>query len=195
MTVSQLTKLQTCPAYNTLTRTALKTPLPTGVILLRHGSCIEHCFPLSPLVRVRNLLPSNGRCFQSHYLVTGLHAAVLLKRTVCLVVTSCSSESLTFRRNTPSPASGSKIKPSKKPTGSKWNDLSLPFDSAGFLHCLLVDIEDGIDMIPRNYGLLQTTQRCLFIVTGMMIIRAIVPVEISTDFMRLKVKLSLCLTN
>jgi hypothetical protein len=36
----------------------------------------EHYFPVSPLVHVRNLLPSNGCCLQSNYLGTGLHAAV-----------------------------------------------------------------------------------------------------------------------
>jgi hypothetical protein len=36
----------------------------------------EHCFPVSPSMRLRNLLPSNGRCSQSHYLATGLHAAI-----------------------------------------------------------------------------------------------------------------------
>jgi hypothetical protein len=32
---------------------------------LSHGSHREHIFPVSPLVRVRNLLPRNGRCLQS----------------------------------------------------------------------------------------------------------------------------------
>jgi hypothetical protein len=33
-------------------------------------------FAVSPLVRVMNLLPSSGRCLQSHYLATGLHATI-----------------------------------------------------------------------------------------------------------------------
>jgi hypothetical protein len=46
------------------------------VTQLSHGQRREHRFPVSPLVRVRNLLPSNWRCLQSYYLVTGLHATV-----------------------------------------------------------------------------------------------------------------------
>jgi hypothetical protein len=37
---------------------------------LSRGPLREQRFPASPLVRVRNMLPSNGRCLQSHYLAT-----------------------------------------------------------------------------------------------------------------------------
>jgi hypothetical protein len=43
---------------------------------LSHILCREHLFPVSQLVSVRNLLPSNGRCLQSHYLATGLHTTI-----------------------------------------------------------------------------------------------------------------------
>jgi hypothetical protein len=52
---------------------------------------------------------------------------------------------LTFRRNISPPYSGSKSNPSKKPTKADDN-LSLPPASAGFLHDLLYDSEDGGDM-------------------------------------------------
>jgi hypothetical protein len=39
-----------------------------------HEPFREHVFPVSPLVRVMRLLPSNGCCLQSHYLATSLHA-------------------------------------------------------------------------------------------------------------------------
>jgi hypothetical protein len=42
---------------------------------LSHGLRRKHSFPISLLVHVRNLLPSNRSCLQSHYLATGLHAA------------------------------------------------------------------------------------------------------------------------
>jgi hypothetical protein len=45
-----------------------------------HGPRREHLFPVSPLMRARNLLPSNGRCLQSHYLATGIHATI---ETIC----------------------------------------------------------------------------------------------------------------
>jgi hypothetical protein len=41
---------------------------------LSKGPRREH--PRNPLVRVRNLLPSNGHCLQSHYLATGLQATI-----------------------------------------------------------------------------------------------------------------------
>jgi hypothetical protein len=46
------------------------------LIISWHGPHRAHRFLVSPLVRVRNLLPSNGRCLQSHYLAAGLHATV-----------------------------------------------------------------------------------------------------------------------
>jgi hypothetical protein len=46
------------------------------VTQLSHGTRREYCFPVSPLVRVRYMLPSNGRCLQSRYLTTGLHATL-----------------------------------------------------------------------------------------------------------------------
>jgi hypothetical protein len=61
-------------------RTAQKTPFQQCfcccVTQVPHGPRTERRFQVSPLVRVRNLLPSNGRCLQSHYLATGLHATV-----------------------------------------------------------------------------------------------------------------------
>jgi hypothetical protein len=53
--------LTNCPAYNISTRTPRKTPF------------LCRC----SLVNVRNLFPSRGRCLQSHYLATGLHATLL----------------------------------------------------------------------------------------------------------------------
>jgi hypothetical protein len=46
------------------------------VTQLPYGRRIEHRFPVSPLVRVRNLLPSNWRCLKSRYLATGIHATI-----------------------------------------------------------------------------------------------------------------------
>jgi hypothetical protein len=54
---------------------------------LSHGLLREHSFPVSPLVRVRNLfwpLPSNGRCLHSYYLATGLLAKVCNTNPHCL---------------------------------------------------------------------------------------------------------------
>jgi hypothetical protein len=45
---------------------------------LLHRLHREHCVPDSPVVRVRNLLPSSWRCLQGHYLALGLHAAIFL---------------------------------------------------------------------------------------------------------------------
>jgi hypothetical protein len=47
-----------------------------SVSVVASRSCRTDRFPVSPLVRVRNLLPSNGRCSQSHYLATGLHPTI-----------------------------------------------------------------------------------------------------------------------
>jgi hypothetical protein len=43
---------------------------------LPHGPRREHFFPVSLWVRVRNLLPSNRRCLQSHCVATDLHATI-----------------------------------------------------------------------------------------------------------------------
>jgi hypothetical protein len=51
------------------------------VTQLSHGPRSECRFLLSPLMRVRNLLPNNGHCLQSHYLATGLHATIFLSST------------------------------------------------------------------------------------------------------------------
>jgi hypothetical protein len=59
-------------------------PTPLSAYTIRHGPRREHQFPVSSLVRVRNLLPSNGRCLQSHYLATGLHATILKESALCL---------------------------------------------------------------------------------------------------------------
>jgi hypothetical protein len=45
-----------------------------------NGPRRKHHFPASPLARVKNLLPSNGRCSQSHHLATGLHT--ILSHTI-----------------------------------------------------------------------------------------------------------------
>jgi hypothetical protein len=45
---------------------------------LSHGPRREHLFLVNLLVGVRNPLPSNGRCLQSHYIATGLHATIAL---------------------------------------------------------------------------------------------------------------------
>jgi hypothetical protein len=42
------------------------------VTQLSHGPRREQLFSVSPLVHVRNMLPSNGRYLQSHYLATAL---------------------------------------------------------------------------------------------------------------------------
>jgi hypothetical protein len=42
---------------------------------LSHGACRKHCFPVTPLLSVTNLLqpfPGNGRCLQPHYLATAV---------------------------------------------------------------------------------------------------------------------------
>jgi hypothetical protein len=49
------------------------------LITPRHGPRKEHHFPVSTLVLVRNVSPplsNNGRCLQSNYLMTGVHAAL-----------------------------------------------------------------------------------------------------------------------
>jgi hypothetical protein len=76
-----VTKLQDLSwLYNTSAQTAQKTPLPTVLLLLRHeavkGPRRKRRFPVSPLVRIRNLLPSNGPSLESHYLATGLDATI-----------------------------------------------------------------------------------------------------------------------
>jgi hypothetical protein len=45
-------------------------------IQLSRGLRKENRFPVSPLLRVRNLLPSNGPCLQSHYLATDPYATL-----------------------------------------------------------------------------------------------------------------------
>jgi hypothetical protein len=59
------------------------------VTQLSHGPRKEHCFPVSPLVLVRNLLPSNERCLRSHYLAKSLHATLCMyvcMYTLCIQV-------------------------------------------------------------------------------------------------------------
>jgi hypothetical protein len=86
-TISQLTKLYTWPAYITSARTAQRTLSQQlcycCAMQLSHRLQREHRFPVSPLVRVRDLLPSNRCCLQSHYLATGLHATLLLFSEGC----------------------------------------------------------------------------------------------------------------
>jgi hypothetical protein len=69
--------------YKISARISQKTPLPKVPLLLRHVPVArprrEYRFPITPLVRVTNLLrslPSNGRCLHSYYLATGLHARI-----------------------------------------------------------------------------------------------------------------------
>jgi hypothetical protein len=45
---------------------------------LQYGLRREHLFLVSPLAHVMNLLPSNGRSLQSHYLATGLHVTLYI---------------------------------------------------------------------------------------------------------------------
>jgi hypothetical protein len=48
----------------------------SGIMQLLHGPHREHPFPVSPLVSVRNLMPSIGCHLQSCYLPLGLHATI-----------------------------------------------------------------------------------------------------------------------
>jgi hypothetical protein len=41
------------------------------------GPRTEHRFPVSPLASVTNLLSSNRRCLQNHYLAMGLYATII----------------------------------------------------------------------------------------------------------------------
>jgi hypothetical protein len=45
---------------------------------LSHGPRREHSYPVSPLVHVKYMLPSNGFFIHSHYLATGLHAPLYI---------------------------------------------------------------------------------------------------------------------
>jgi hypothetical protein len=45
---------------------------------LTHGPRRDQFSPVSPLVRVGNLLSSNGRCLQNRCLATGLHATIYM---------------------------------------------------------------------------------------------------------------------
>jgi hypothetical protein len=47
------------------------------VTKLSRGSRREHRFLVTPLMHIRNLLPMNGHCLQSHYLATGLRATCM----------------------------------------------------------------------------------------------------------------------
>jgi hypothetical protein len=86
--------LTNCPAYNTLARPHRKHRSSVAVQLLlsglhrKHLSSVavqlllsglhrKHCSSISLWVHVRNLLLSSGRCLQSRYLATGLHATIL----------------------------------------------------------------------------------------------------------------------
>jgi hypothetical protein len=51
------------------------------VTQLSHGPRREHRFQVSPLRRDRNMLRSNKRCLQSHYLATGLQLQYELERS------------------------------------------------------------------------------------------------------------------
>jgi hypothetical protein len=66
-----------CPDYNISAWTAHKT-FPVTVQLLLSGLNRKHRSSVNPFVHVRNLLPNSGRCLQDHYLVTGLHATILM---------------------------------------------------------------------------------------------------------------------
>jgi hypothetical protein len=48
------------------------------LITSRHGPCRKHGTSVAvKFLLIRNLFPSNGRCLQSHYLATSLHATIL----------------------------------------------------------------------------------------------------------------------
>jgi hypothetical protein len=88
-TVLNCTALINCSAYNILARTAQKTQFLCCCIHCcvrshQRGPHRKHRFPASPLTEARNL-PTNGRCFQSHFLATGVHVtAHTAKRVVIL---------------------------------------------------------------------------------------------------------------
>jgi hypothetical protein len=69
VTVPQLIKSQTCPAYNIWHGPHIKhlsqQLFYCCVTQLSHGPRRERRFSVRPLVRVRNLMPSNGRCLES----------------------------------------------------------------------------------------------------------------------------------
>jgi hypothetical protein len=46
-------------------------------------------FPASSLAHVRNKLPSNGRCLQSHYSATRLHAALCMYVYIFIILFLC----------------------------------------------------------------------------------------------------------
>jgi hypothetical protein len=74
-----LTELTTLSAYNISARTAQKTPFRQFyccVTQMSQGPRREHRVPVSPLVGVRKLLPSNRRCLQGQYWVACIHATL-----------------------------------------------------------------------------------------------------------------------
>jgi hypothetical protein len=79
------------------------------------------------------------------------------------VATPCSSERCMFRRNVSAPSSGSKSKPRRNPAEAT---LSLPPDTANYLHGLFYDPEDRGGMFLRNvvlrpnYAPFQPRRRC-----------------------------------
>jgi hypothetical protein len=78
---TQLKSLHWLSAYNISARTIQKTAfqrfLYCWVTQLSQGLRRERRFQVSPFVHIRNMFPSNGRCLQSRYLATGLHATIL----------------------------------------------------------------------------------------------------------------------
>jgi hypothetical protein len=79
VTVPQLSStrfLFTTPWHRLYRKHLLQQLFYWCVTQLSHGKHREHLFPVSPLVRVKNLLPSNEHCLHSHYLATGLYATL-----------------------------------------------------------------------------------------------------------------------
>jgi hypothetical protein len=51
-----------------------------------HGPRRKHLFQFSPFMLVRNVMPSNVCCLQSHYLATALYAIICIRVHACVHV-------------------------------------------------------------------------------------------------------------
>jgi hypothetical protein len=91
------------PVYNISAQITQKHRSSVPVQLLLSGPHRKYRFPVSPLVHVRNLLLSNGRCLQSHYLATGVHATCISITSICFRTETastrpfCGSSTIAFR--------------------------------------------------------------------------------------------------